>query len=113
MKVLRVFFTFHELGDSNGSRYSKTKMVRDFPSLSHPDKAYEELYREFGQLDLEKSNAPARYAVIQGHKEVEDVVERGVIESEKTYEVPLFSGKVLNDCLMDSPNIGLKRRKRK
>lgn len=119
---LRLFYTRFTLEDSNGSRYKRIKCQLDFPSDVSPEAAKAELEHKYGKSTDSSlwdgkvgcQIAPHSFIEINSHSIVDvDRKPEPIGLAEKSWEVPLFPGKVLNDCLMDSPNIGLKRRKRK
>jgi hypothetical protein len=112
MKVLRIFFTIHELADRSSNRYSKRKESRDFPADMAIEAAHSALYKEFGALDLSKANAPTKYCVIHSHTVLENEREKVVLANEKAVEQPLFDPITLKECLMDSPRMAAKRKNR-
>lgn len=53
---------------------------------------------ENGSLDTSKTNAPAKYAIIQGHRIVGEGCEHGTIEAFEATEQNLFADDVLKKC---------------
>lgn len=113
----RIFVTLYTLADSNGTRYSKEKREFDFPDDVHLEAAYAEIHDKFGMLGRDNRKdqsgnailAPLKYAVIHGHQKVNEHREKVVLMEEKAYEVPLFDGVTLKECLMDSPELKAKK----
>lgn len=121
-RVLRLFYTLFTMEDSNASKYKRTKTHQDYPADVTPEAAKAELESKYGKStssDLWDKKvgcqiAPNSFIEINSHSIVDaDRKPEPIGPVKKSWEVPLFPGKVLNDCLMDSPNIGLKRRKKK
>lgn len=116
----RIFVTLYTLADSNGTRYLKEKREFDFSDDVHLEAAYAEIHDKFGMLGRDNRKdksgnailAPLKYAVIHGHQKVNEHRESVVLESDKTYEVPLFDAMTLKSCLQDSPALKAKKFKK-
>jgi len=115
--MLRVFFTLSELNDSNGKVYKRTKTHQDFPPDVTPEAAYAELHHKHGKVDectmwdkeLGVWITPPKYVEVISHSLVDVDREQVVLPSDKTFEVPLFDGVTLKECLQDSPNLKSKK----
>lgn len=119
-QVLRIFYTKFTLEDTNGSRYKRIKQHQDFPSDVSPEAAKAELESKHGKSTdsnlwdgkLGCKIAPHSFIEINSHSLCDAEREQVVLESEKAYEVPLFDGVTLRECLQDSPSLKAKKFKK-
>lgn len=114
MKVVRVFWTLHQLKGTN-TTYHKEKRETDFPEMTHYKEAYQKLWDEFGKLgrdDSTSGRAPSKYADIQGWTVVETEREKGEVETFKAFEMSLLTPEMSRQTLMDSPRLAKKRKEK-
>lgn len=111
-KTLRVFFVIHQR-KAGTTNYAKIRTHQDF-SDSTPNEAAESIYKKHGQFAMcpRTNRAPDEWAEIHSHTYIDPHREKVVLESEKTYEVPLFDALTLKACLQDSPDLKAKKFKK-
>ena len=116
MKVLRVFFTRHELAQK---KYHNTSDCRDFDPDTIPEAAYRQLLTEYGSIVDSKVDvtifltqrvkiAPTEYITIHSSSVVDQNDRKPEGPKEKIIPQDLFPALELKNCLSRDPS---KRRK--